>query len=60
MVFIDTVELDQEGEVYWVDSAVDRKDCNAVLNYVKNKYCLSDEASALDISEFTATTYIGK
>jgi len=57
---IDTVELDQAGEVYWVDSAVDRKDCNAVLNYVKNKYCLSDEASALDISEFTATTYIGK
>ena len=57
---IDTIELDQIGEVYWVNSAIDRKDHNLVLSYVKNKYCLSDQTIAMDISQFTATTYISK
>ena len=57
---IDTVELDQAGEVYWVDSAIDRKDHNLVMSYVKAKYRLSDQAMAIDISELTATTCISK
>jgi len=51
---IDAPELDRKGEVFVVDSNIDRNDKNSVIDYVREKYSLGDLVMDMDMKMASA------
>lgn len=55
---IDPCGLGLIGEAWIADMVVDRRNPRAVLDAVKKKYCLSDQANVLDMEELSAAMVV--